>query len=144
MRIIDRLPVYSEDTIITVQGEPLQVWKNQVVVWLSVQSPARPFPAILDTGHSHNLSISQRQFNRWTGAVVQPLGTSKVGKTRVPHFDAEVYIHRNIPRSHGLRGTYLLKMDQGIAVIPDDSPAATRVPVLGLRAIINRSTQRGK
>jgi hypothetical protein len=26
-------------------------------------------------------------------------------------------------------------MDQGIAVIPDDSPAATRLPILGLKAI---------
>ena len=60
MRIISRLPIFQQDTIITVQGEPIQVWKNQIVVWLSIQDASRPFPAILDTGHSHNLSISLR------------------------------------------------------------------------------------
>lgn len=136
MKIIDRLPIYGEDTIVTVQGEPIQIWRNQIVVWLSILGPAHPFPAILDTGHSHNLSISQRHFDRWCGAELRPIGTSKVGKTRVPHFEADVYIHRNVPGNHALRGAYPLRMDQGIAVVPDDSPAATRLPLLGLRAFL--------
>jgi hypothetical protein len=137
MKILDRLPIYQEDSIITVQGEALQVWKNQIIVWLSIRDTSRPFPAILDTGPSHNLSIARRHLERWTGAELRQIGTSKIGRTTVPHFAADVLIHRNVPRRFELRGTFPLTMDQGIAVVPDDSPAATRLPILGLKAIVH-------
>src|SRR5258708_516366 len=98
MKILDRLPIYQEDTLITVHGEAVQVWKNQIIVWLSLQDPARPFPAILDTGHSHNLSLTRRQLDRWTGARLTQIGTSKVGKAILPQFAVSALIHRNQPR----------------------------------------------
>jgi hypothetical protein len=136
MKILDRLPIYQENLIIDVQGEAVQVWKNQIIVWLSIQDTSRHFPAILDTGHSHNLSIARRHLERWTGVELVQIGSSKIGKTIVPQYAAKVFIHRNKPRSHELTNSCELIMDQGIAVIPDDSPAATRLPILGLKAIL--------
>jgi hypothetical protein len=142
MRILDRLPIYHEPTIITAQREVLQVWRNQIVVWVSVGNATRPFPAILDTGHSHNFAISRQQFAQWSGAELRQIGEATVDRQTVPQFAADVHIHRNLPRRHELRGdSYPLTMDQGISVMPDGYSAAPRLPLLGLRAILgNRLT----
>lgn len=135
MKILDRLPIYEENSIITVQGEAIQVLKNQIIVWLSIAN-LRQFPAILDTGHSHNLSIAQRHLDRWSGAVLTQCGESTVRKFTIPHFSADVCLHRNIPGTHRLSGPVPLVMDQGIAVIPDDLPVCPRLPILGLRVLL--------
>src|SRR5690242_18709376 len=127
MKILDRLPIYRENSVISAQGDALQVWKNQIIIWLSIQDVLCPFPAILDTGHSHNLSLALRHLERWTGAELKQIGASKVRKFTVPHYSAGVFVHSNVPRTHGLRGTHPLIMDQGIAVIPDGSPVAPRL-----------------
>jgi hypothetical protein len=137
MKILDRLPVYQENAFISVREEAVEVFRNQIVVWLSIGDTLRPFPAILDTGHSHNLSMAQRHLERWAGVELRQIGTSKVRRITVPHFAAEVFIHRNVPKAHGLRGSHPLVMDQGIAVIPDESPVAPRLPILGLKAIVH-------
>jgi hypothetical protein len=137
MRILDRLPIYREHSIISAQGEPVQVWKNQIIVWLSIQDPARPFPAILDTGHSSNLSIAKRHLDRWTAANLKQIGSSKIGKYTAPQYEASVFIHRNTPGTHAIRGAFRLELEGGIAVIADDSPAAPRLPLFGLRAVLD-------
>jgi hypothetical protein len=140
MKILDRLPIPQENAILTVQGEAVQVWKNQIIVWLSVNDASRLFPAILDTGHSHNLSIAKRHLERWTGAELKQIGVSKIGKFTVPQFAADILIHGNVLKRCLLRGTYLLTMDQGISVVPNDSPIAPKLPLLGLKAIVHNST----
>jgi hypothetical protein len=138
MRILDRLPIYQEPTIIAVQREVAQVWRNQIVVWVSVNDATRPFPAILDTGHSHNFALTHRQLLQWSGAELRQIGEATVDRETVPQFAADVHIHCNLPGRHGLRGnTYLLAMDQGISVMPDGHIAAPRLPLLGLRAILS-------
>lgn len=133
MKILDRLPVYDEPSLIDVQGDVLQIWRNQIIVWVSVNDVLRPFPAILDTGHSHNLTISARHLKQWTGTGLKQIGDAKVGTVRVPQFEATLYLHGNVRRSRRLSGrTHPLRMEQGITVMPD-SP---RLPLLGLKAII--------
>lgn len=136
MKLLDRLPIYRENTLITVQDEVVQVLKNQIIVWLSIGDVLRPFPAILDTGHSHNLSMARRHFDRWCGAELNQIGESKVRMNIIPHFKADVSLHRNVPNSHALRDAQPLVMDQGVAVIPDEMSAAPRLPILGLRTIL--------
>ena len=138
MRILDRLPLYDKPTIISVgRGEVTQVKRNQIVVWVSINETLRPFPAILDTGYSHNLGIARRHLDRWSGADLRQTGETAVGGEIVPQFKALLRVHRNRPGKRWLNGdTHPLMMDQGISVMPDDSPAATRLPVLGLRALI--------
>jgi hypothetical protein len=138
MRILDRLPIYDEPAIIRVQGDVVQVWRNQIIVWLSIGDVSRVFPAILDTGHSHNLAIGRGQFDRWCGADLPQIGTAKIGRVTIPQYRADVRLHRNARGRHELKGdTYSLRMDQGISIVPDDSGAAPRLPLLGLRAIVN-------
>lgn len=119
----------------TVPGETVQVLRNQIIIWLSINN-VRQFPAILDTGHSHNLSIAKRHLDRWSGASLKQCGESNIRTFTVPHFSAEVTLHRNVPGSHALRDSVCLNMEHGIAVIPDDLPVCPRLPILGLRTII--------
>ena len=50
MKILDRLPIYQQNTILDVQGEAVQVWKNQIIVWLSIQDPSTTVPCDLGYG----------------------------------------------------------------------------------------------
>jgi hypothetical protein len=65
MKILARLPIYDEPALIDVRGDVLQVWKNQTIIWVSFADAPSPFPVILDTGHSHNLSIARRHMEGW-------------------------------------------------------------------------------
>ena len=137
MKILDRLPIYRENAIIDAQGEPVQIWKNQIIVWVSVQDDTRPFPAILDTGHSHNLSLAQRHLDRWSPGHLPQIGVSKVGKHTAPQYEATIFVHRNVPRARVIRGAFPMILDRGITVIPNDSPAAPRLPLLGLKGLLD-------
>jgi hypothetical protein len=136
MKILDRLPIYDQPTLIDVRGEVYQVWKNQAIIWISFAETLPPFPAILDTGHSHNLSIARRQMRRWGSLGVKQIGHAKIAGCLVPRYQSDLFVHRNIPRTHHLSGTYALKMDGGIVVVPDELPIAPRLPLLGIQSII--------
>src|SRR4051812_29171713 len=96
MIILDRLPIADRPHLITVQGELVDVYRNQVVVWVSISDAMRPFPALLDTGHSHNFLISAEQLRRWSGAMLEKIGELEIGKTRVSQFRAEIRLHTNV------------------------------------------------
>lgn len=49
MKILDRLPISDRPHVITVGEDAVQVNRNQVIVWVSINDVLRPFPAILDT-----------------------------------------------------------------------------------------------
>ncbi len=136
MKILDRLPIYPKPDLIDVQGEMFQVWRNQAIVWVSLAENLRPFPAILDTGHSHNLSIARRHLDRWGVEPLEQIGEARVAGRLVPRFASDLFIHRNVPGTHRLSGTYRIDLDGGIAVIPDDLPIAPRLPLLGIQAIL--------
>src|SRR5262245_20933451 len=110
MKILDRLPIYEEPALIEVRDEVYQLWKNQTIVWVSLDEALAPFPAILDTGHSHNLSIARRQIQRWAPRDLQPIGQAKIAGHLVPRSSAELFVHRNKPGRRELAGTYRLKM----------------------------------
>jgi hypothetical protein len=143
MKILDRLPIYESPALVTVQGEVVEVRRNQIIVWLSVRAPHRTFPAILDTGLSHNLSMARRHAERWIGADLPRIGRYKIGTIKVEQFAADVAIHRNKPGTRELRDSvpHPLTMHEGISILPDELPIAPRIPILGLRTIMrNRLT----
>ena len=137
MKVLDRLPIYNEPTLINVQGDVYQVWQNQVILWVSLAEDLQPFPAILDTGHSHNFSIARHHLDRWGGQALKQIGEAKIGGFTVPRYASELYIHRNAPGTNRLRDRYPLRMDGGIAVVHDSLPFAPRLPLLEIRAIIS-------
>ena len=118
------------------QGEVYQVWKNQAIIWVSLAETQKPFPAILDTGHSHNLSIARRQLEAWGALDLKQIGQAKIAGHVVPRYSSDLFVHRNLPGTRQLSGTHRLRMDGGFAVVPDELPIAPRLPLLGIQTII--------
>jgi hypothetical protein len=132
-----------------VQGERVRVIAYEVLVWISVTPkqlekwiPGTPcFPAILDTAHTHNFSIQQRQMVNW--ARLQPHQLRSLGHIRLQGQQfllhaANVWIHRNQPGERDRlldRPPHLLELPRGIAVHPEGA-ASPRLPLLGLRALL--------
>jgi hypothetical protein len=102
---------------------------------------SRQFPAIVDIGHSHNLSIREDQLLDWAGA--KPDDLKAIGRIKVSGRDvilrrAEIVLCRNSPgtREFTDQPTYPLTTFGGITVLPTTDPLAPRLPLLGMRAIV--------
>jgi hypothetical protein len=135
MKIIDRLPFADRPHLINVRGKAVDVYRNQIILWISIDDLLRPLPAILDTGHGHNLSIGKGQLQRWSGASLKRIGELEIGHQRVVQYAANVRLHRNLPGRATLRGdSHPLEMPQGISVVEDGE--APRLPLMGLRTIV--------
>jgi hypothetical protein len=135
MKIINRLPFAERPHLVTVGTEAVDVHRNQIILWISIDDVLRPLPAILDTGHGHNLSIGEGQLKRWSGASLTRIGELEIGHQRVVQYAADVRIHRNVPGRAALRGdNYPLEMPQGISVFEEGD--APRLPLIGLRTIV--------
>lgn len=146
MQILRQLPFRDSAFTVEVAGETVPIRAYQIVVWVSV-SPgealargAPTFPAILDTGHSHNFSIQEGQLTRWAGASLEDFpkkGAILVNRQQVPLREARVWIHRNRPGSAELLPRpFRLELPEGVSVYPDGAPAAPRLPLLGLRGLV--------
>ena len=135
MKILDRLPIYDAPALIDVRGDILQVWTNQAIIWVSFAETLMPFPAILDTGHSHNLSIARRHMEQWGQSDSKQIGHARIAGQLVPRYASDIFVHRNVPGKRQLSGTHRLTMDGGFAVVPDELPIAPRLPLLGIQMI---------
>jgi hypothetical protein len=113
VRINDRLPYSSDATFVAAPGESVRVKPYQIVVAASVSlqaplewDPRMPrFPAILDTGNDHNLSINRGQLLRWAGLQPEALriiGAIRERRQRIPLHAASVWLHRNRPWERAL------------------------------------------
>ncbi len=137
MKILDRLPIGDEPTVLFVGTEAITIKRYQIAVWISINDALRPFPAVLDTGHSHNFSITESQLKKL--AFVSPddlvfIGTTRLKSERLGQYRAEVRIHRNRPGTMELaEGSFQLTTDEGISLAPEGS---SRLPLLGLRALV--------
>jgi hypothetical protein len=155
MKIINRLPYFSEHKTLPVRGEDVTVHRNQVIVWVSVSmartlawDPRTPaFPAILDPGNTFNLSLFEHQLIRWAGVrpeLLQLLGRIKQKGKYYPRRRADVWLHRNIPGTQKPRTDqepFLLTLDKGIAIYPDEGPSPPHLPLLGLGALTENQLQ---
>lgn len=88
------------------------------------------FPAILDTGHSHNFSIRHDQLRDWAGLALRQVGFIKVNQQVVPLAECDLVIDGVV-----------LDCPDGIAVYPDNHPAAPRLPLLGLRVLVRNGVR---
>ncbi len=146
--ILDRMPFWDKADEITVHGERIRIRPNQIIVWVSLSSwrqkephPAtRPFPAILDTGHTGSFSIQEGHLARWAGLRPEMLpivGHVRERESRLSLHEANLWVHPNRrgSRRQIIEGApYQLGLSHGIAIYPgnDNFP---RLPLLGLRAI---------
>lgn len=55
-RIIDRCPFFDTETVAATCSGPVVIRAYQIVLWIGIQvlgKLSRPFPTVLDTGHSY-------------------------------------------------------------------------------------------
>jgi hypothetical protein len=146
LKILDRLPYFSDATSVPAPGERVRVKPHQIIVSVSIGlrellewDPRTPsFPAILDTGNNHNLSIRKEHLLRWAGlqsVALRIIGAMRERQQRIPLHSASVWLHSNQPGERTLRDQkpHSLKLEEGIAIYPDD--IGPRLPILGLRAL---------
>jgi hypothetical protein len=101
------------------------------------------FPAILDTGNNHNFAIREEQLRSWARIPsLEPRQYITVQGRPVPLINARLWLFPNEPGSVALssRSPIRLAMAEGIAVFPEDLPNSARLPILGLRAIVNNGS----
>lgn len=149
-RLIDRVPVPERPSEVVVRGERVRLRGDQIVVWLAITrkldeppgTTASPFPAILDTGHTHSLSLQERHLVDW--AEMRPDSLRRFGGVRdrdrgqrLDLLAATIWVYRNAPGSRERladQAPFPLGGTPGIAVYPA-GVEFPRLPILGLRAI---------
>jgi hypothetical protein len=151
MKVLDRLPISKEDALTLVGSESVRLKKYEIIVWLSLTSekkvswdaPVQRFPAILDTGHTHNLAIQSRHLAHWGG--LEPDHERRIGhirheNLRLPLYHVNVWLHRNKPGTLtvSMEEPLLLELQHGIAVYPV-GVKYPRLPLLGLRALLSNN-----
>jgi hypothetical protein len=142
--IIDRCPFHDVETAVETPSGALPVRAYQIIVWVGVSlrgSVSRPFPAVLDTGHSHNFSITDEQMQKWTGwepNAMRRIGTARVNNRVVALREADLVLFPNAAgKRDELSGKpHLLELSQGIVIASQGDPFATRLPALGMRALV--------
>ncbi|MBI1900272.1 MAG: hypothetical protein HYS13_04040 [Planctomycetia bacterium] len=103
--------------------------------------PSRRFPAILDTGHSLNLSIREEHVRSWAGLDPQslkPIGRTTLNDQPVILRRCNVALYRNVKGQrdrHGVDEPVELVLREGIVVHPQGDPTSPRLPLLGLRSL---------
>ena len=127
----------------------MAVVSDQIVLWVSIArmgvselpTNASRFPAVLDIGFNHSFLIQQEHLVRWAGfdpRHFRTIGSLPVRGRDVPLFNANVWLHRNMPEMRDEfadQPPYCLELDRGIAVCPPEMGDYPRLPLLGLRAI---------
>ena len=131
MKILDRLPYHDRPTALSFGPRTIDVRGHQIIVWLSLRQLV--FPAILDTGHSHNLTISSRHLAEWAGVdLLEPIGEIEVNGRQMIQYRTDLRLHRNQPGTRQPRPeTFSLNVDEGITVIPDEMPVRPGCPSSG-------------
>jgi len=148
--VLRQLPFFREPTQVRIPGGPVSVKAYQIIVWISVTestqselAPTTPrLPAILDTGHTHNFSIREDQLMQWARVnprLLPPLRRIRVSGQQVTLFEANIWLH---PNRYGMRDEFAqgfphsLELSGGIAVFPDTTPIAPRLPLVGVRSLV--------
>jgi hypothetical protein len=138
VKILDRLPIPDAPITLFVGSDAVTIKRFQIGVWVSINDVHRPFLAVLDTGHTHNFSITQSQLRTYAGLTLNDLrfiGTTKLKGERLRQYEAMVRIHCNRRGTAELgEGSFPLITEEGISLAPEGS---SRLPLLGLRALVH-------
>jgi hypothetical protein len=127
----------------------VQIKPQQIVVWVSLAeieqgelvSGTPCFPAILDTGFSHNFGIREEHLIQWAGlqpGYLRKLADVRVNNVAASLHQADIWLHRNRPgKRDEMRDDrpFCLELNQGIVVFQSGRPDAPRLPLLGLRGL---------
>ncbi len=130
--ILRELPYFDEGSVVVVRNRKVPIKPQQIVVWVSLAEPEERelvsgtprFPAILDTGFSHNFGIQEEHLIGWAGlqpGYFRKLGYVRVNKVAVPLHRAGIWLHRNRAGTRDESRNdqpFNLEINQGIVVYP--------------------------
>jgi hypothetical protein len=147
-QLLRRMPIDASDVL--VRGQRYRIKRPQIIVWMSIDlrdhkvwdARVTRFPAILDTGNSHSFLIRESQLIEWAGinpSAVREFGSTRVSGIAIPQRLACLFLHQNVPGNRDVCSEskpFFLSTDNGIAVCSDNHPRAPRLPLLGLRTLI--------
>jgi hypothetical protein len=144
VKIIDRQPSHPARSEVWTPDGPALVKPFQIVVMVSLslgdvlEPGARRFPASLDTGLNHNFAMRREHLDRWTALRLPMRKPVTVRKQEVPLAAAHVWVYRNERGTNTVSDLPPIRLHtpEGIAVFPEDAPNPTRLPILGLRALV--------
>jgi len=146
MKILNRLPFFQGPSVVSTPDGIAEVKPYQIVVIVSLAARglmdlpegSPRFPAILDTGTNHNLSIRREHFGRWARQQLRQRGKVRIRGDDVPLVAGSVWIHPNRPGTRDLaEGQAIrLEMREGLIVYPENAPNPARLPILVLRALV--------
>jgi hypothetical protein len=151
-KILDRLPVPAQRTVVPFGDRHVAILRNQILVWVSVHlagvlhpEPNIPtIPALLDTGNNFDFTSQYRHLREWAGIdpdLLALLGNAEINGQLVNRHDATVWLHPNVPGQREIasgKPPCRLRMESGIAVYPRDAVASgPRLPLLGMAALLN-------
>ena len=105
VHILDDLPYFDEMTDASFDHKVVKVKAYQIIVWMSLtrplsieaflglDPPPRRFPAVLDTGLSHNFLMREEHLHEWANQSLQDfsmLRQMKVNGVPVPLYEADL------------------------------------------------------
>jgi hypothetical protein len=123
-----KISIPEQPTTVESPTGPVLVRAYQIVLsvrLIAADVLSSAFPAVLDTGHSHNFSISSAHLQDWAQMTLRTRRIIRVNGVPEPVADSDLEI-----------GGMRLRLAEGIAVFPKDHPGATRLPLIGLRALV--------
>lgn len=159
--ILENLPIPTAEIVtgFSINNNPVNFKPLQIPVWLCISrhqdAPVcprtNPFPAILDTGNSHFLSLGEHHALQWTECHPNTLTIDRRvhvrvsgGILQVPLVRCRIWLYPNIPGQIELdRRREPIRIDSdGIVLYPKDtSPDFPRIPIVGMQSLIlNRMT----
>ena len=128
-----KLKINDQPTWVSSPTGPVLVRPFQVVVPVALIADGRcsvSFPAILDTGNSHNFCLSDVQLRDWVGLPLKITGTAKINGVLVPLARADLSVEGRV-----------WHCPDGVVVYPDGHPASPRLPLLGLRTLVRNNVR---
>jgi hypothetical protein len=128
-----KLTISTKPTTVNSPVGPVKLKAFQIAVpiRLSIQGILSPeFPAVLDTGLSHNLSLREEHFQQWVQLPAKRIGTVSINGHPVPTVQVDLVLEGKT-----------LPLRDGIAVYPPQNPFAPRLPTIGLRALVRNKVR---
>jgi hypothetical protein len=149
--ILRRLPFFDTATTLRIPNGPaIDIKHHQIIVWISItlahlpelSLPCQRIPAVLDIGFNDYLLLREDHLSKWAQVswqpeIIPPSGRLTVYGTDVPQFDADLWLHPNVP---GFRDQFTtappfrLEIGTGMAVCPS-SMTQLRLPLVGLSTL---------
>ncbi len=149
MALFGRYPILPNAKNHSVAGTLLRIGAFQLTVEVSLTLPGcrrlpdgtSRFPAVLDTGHSHNFSIRQSHLEDFAGVRPDDLVRLRSVKLRdssgiehrIAAFDADIWLHPRRADADPVR----LELDGGFTCYQDHDPIpGPPFPLVGARGLV--------